>query len=151
MHHATLRANGVSFHVAQTGHGAPLLFLHGWPEFWLTWEPVVTRLEGRFRSIAPDLRGFGDSDKPQGPFGATDHSADMLALLDALKIDRVGVIGHDVGGAAMLPLARQAPERIAGLSFSISSMRESGLAWARPTVSMRSGTSHSIRWKWHQN
>ena len=117
MHHATLRANGVSFHVAQTGHGAPLLFLHGWPEFWLTWEPVVTRLEGRFRSIAPDLRGFGDSDKPQGPFGATDHSADMLALLDALKIDRVGVIGHDVGGAAMLPLARQAPERIAGLFF----------------------------------
>ena len=67
--------------------------------------------------IAPDLRGFGDSDKPEGPFGPQDHAADVLALLDALGIDRAGVIGHDVGGAAMQPLARMAPERLVGLFF----------------------------------
>jgi pimeloyl-ACP methyl ester carboxylesterase len=75
----------------------------------------MARLADRYRLIAPDLRGFGDSDKPKGPFGAQDHAVDMLALLDALGIEHVGVIGHDVGGAAMLPLARKAPERLAGL------------------------------------
>src|SRR6476646_2576317 len=112
-----VQGNGASFHVVQTGHGAPLLLLHGWPEFWLTWEPVMARLADRYRLIAPDLRGFGESDKPDGPFGAQDHAADVLALLDALRIERVGVIGHDVGGAAMQPLARRAPERLVGLFF----------------------------------
>ncbi len=59
MKHAMVQANGASFHTVETGHGAPLLFLHGWPEFWLTWEPVMARLANRYRLIAPDLRGFG--------------------------------------------------------------------------------------------
>ncbi len=75
MKHAMVQANGASFHTVETGHGAPLLFLHGSPEFWLTWEPVMARLANRYRLIAPDLRGFGDSDKPNGPFGAQDHAA----------------------------------------------------------------------------
>src|SRR5215470_12584347 len=117
MEHLTIEANGASFHVAQVGAGRPLLLLHGWPEFWLTWEPVMTRLADRFRLIAPDLRGFGDSDKPDGAFGPPDHAADMLALLDALGIRQVGVVGHDVGGAVMQPLARTAPDRLSGLFF----------------------------------
>jgi pimeloyl-ACP methyl ester carboxylesterase len=117
MEHLTVQANGAAFHVARTGAGKPLLLLHGWPEFWLTWEPVMTRLAGRFTLIAPDLRGFGDSDKPDGPFGPDQHATDMLALMDALGIAQAGIIGHDVGGAVMQPLARQAPERVAGLLF----------------------------------
>jgi len=117
MDHLQVHANGASFHVARTGRGRPLLLLHGWPEFWLTWEPVMTRLADRFELIAPDLRGFGDSDKPGGPFGPPDHAADMVALLDALGLERVGVVGHDVGGAIMQPLARQTPERLSGLFF----------------------------------
>ncbi|HEX3501356.1 MAG TPA: alpha/beta hydrolase, partial [Stellaceae bacterium] len=105
------------FHVARMGSGRPLLLLHGWPEFWLTWEPVMTRLADRFQLVAPDLRGFGDSDKPAGAFGPPDHAADMLALLDALGIAEIGVVGHDVGGAIMQPLARAAPQRLAGLFF----------------------------------
>src|SRR5205823_6568092 len=104
-------------HVVRAGRGKPLLLLHGWPEFWLTWEPVMARLADRFMLIAPDLRGFGDSAKPAGAFGADDHASDMLALLDTLGIDRVGVVGHDVGGAAMQPLARKTPDRLAGLFF----------------------------------
>jgi pimeloyl-ACP methyl ester carboxylesterase len=77
----------------------------------------MDRLVGRFRLIAPDLRGFGDSDKPDGAWGADGHANDMLALLDALGIRKIGVAGHDVGGAVMQPLARKAPERIAGLFF----------------------------------
>ena len=123
--HSTVRANGAAFHVARTGQETgqgksalkPLLLLHGWPEFWLTWEPVMTRLAGRYSLIAPDLRGFGDSDKPDGAFGPDQHAADMLALMDALDLTKAGIVGHDVGGAVMQPLARLAPERIAGLFF----------------------------------
>jgi pimeloyl-ACP methyl ester carboxylesterase len=60
---------------------------------------------------------FGDSDKPDGPFGPDQHAADMLALLDAFGLERAGVVGHDVGGAVMQSLARLAPERLAGLFF----------------------------------
>ena len=117
MEHLTIKANGANFHLVHAGQGKSLLLLHGWPEFWLTWEPVMARLADRFMLIAPDLRGFGDSDKPDGPFGPDEHTADLLALMDALGIDRTGVIGHDVGGAVMQPFARRAPERIAGLFF----------------------------------
>jgi pimeloyl-ACP methyl ester carboxylesterase len=77
----------------------------------------MARLAGRYRLAAPDLRGFGDSDKPAGPWGPEDHAGDLLALLDTLGIERVGVVGHDVGGAVMQVLARRAPERLAGLFF----------------------------------
>ena len=117
MEHLTVRANDAAFHVARIGHGQPLLLLHGWPEFWLSWEPVMTRLADRFTLYAPDLRGFGDSDKPGGPHGPDAHAADILALMDALGLQQAGIVGHDVGGALMQPLARQAPGRIAGLFF----------------------------------
>ncbi|MDH6262854.1 alpha/beta hydrolase [Bradyrhizobium sp. BR13661] len=115
MEHLTISANGAKFHVVRAGHGQPLLLLHGWPEIWLTWEPVISRLSDRFALVTPDLRGFGDSDKPEGPYGPDGHAADMLALMDALGISRFGVVGHDVGGAVMQQLGRLAPERLAGL------------------------------------
>ena len=117
MDHLRIRANGATFHVARTGQGRPLLLLHGWPEFWLSWEPVMKRLADRFTLYAPDLRGFGDSDKPDGLFGPDQQAADMQALMDALDLDKAGVVGHDVGGALMQPLARNAAERLAGLFF----------------------------------
>ena len=103
--HQTIRVGDAALHVATAGQGKPLLLLHGWPEFWLTWEPVMQRLADRYRLIAPDLRGFGDSDKPPGLFGADAHAADMLGVLDALGIEQAGIVGHDVGGAVMQPLA----------------------------------------------
>jgi len=117
MEHLTVKASGAAFHVARIGAGPPLLLLHGWPEFWLTWEPVMARLADRYTLFAPDLRGFGDSDKPDGPFGPDDHAADMMALLDALGLRQVGVVGHDVGGALMQPLARTTAVRFSGLFF----------------------------------
>ena len=142
MRHATIEANGASFHVVEAGRGAPLLLLHGWPEFWLTWEPVMARLSDRYRVIAPDLRGFGESDKPEGPFGPTDHAADMLALLDSLGVERAGIVGHDVGGAAMQPLARQAPERAAGLFF---------FDFVYPGVGARMGAPDRLNLIWYQS
>src|SRR5262249_32699435 len=134
--------NGASLHTVQVGRGAPLLLLHGWPEFWLTWEPVMRRLERRYRVIAPDLRGFGDSSKPYGAFGPADHAADMLALLKALGIERAGIVGHDVGGAVMQPLARQAPECIAGLFF---------FDFVYPGIGARMGAPDRFNEIWYQS
>jgi pimeloyl-ACP methyl ester carboxylesterase len=140
--HSTVRANGAAFHVARMGTGKPLLLLHGWPEFWLTWEPVMARLAGRYSLIAPDLRGFGDSDKPEGAYGPDQHSSDMLALMDALAIQRFGVVGHDVGGAVMQPLARAAPDRLAGLFL---------FDFVYPGIGPRMGTPDRLNHIWYQS
>lgn len=142
MIHDIIRANGAAFHVVRTGRGRPLLLLHGWPEFWLTWEPVMQRLAGSFELIAPDLRGFGDSDKPAGPFGPDDHATDMLALLDKLGLGTVGLVGHDVGGALMQPLARRAPERVAGLFF---------FDFVYPGIGARMGAPDRLNEIWYQS
>ena len=142
MQHATLHAAGADFHLVTAGDGPTLLLLHGWPEFWLTWAPVMHRLAPRFRLIAPDLRGFGASSKPAGPWGAEDHARDMLALLDALGAGRVGVVGHDVGGAIMMALARQAPDRLRGLFF---------FDFAHPAIGPRMGTPDRLTEIWYQS
>ncbi|CAM4367209.1 alpha/beta hydrolase [Novosphingobium lubricantis] len=113
--HINVSIDGATIHVARCGQGPVLLLLHGWPEFWLTWEPLMRRLADRFTVVAPDLRGFGDSDKPLGRFGAAEHAGDMIGLLNALSIEKAGVVAHDVGGAVAQELARKAPERISGL------------------------------------
>jgi pimeloyl-ACP methyl ester carboxylesterase len=140
--HHNIKANGATFHVARRGSGKPLLLLHGWPEFWLTWEPVMARLSDRYSLIAPDLRGFGDSDKPDGAYGPDQHTADMLALMDALGIERFGVVGHDVGGAVMQPLARNAPGRLAGLFF---------FDFVYPGIGARMGAPDRLNHIWYQS
>lgn len=142
MEHLSLTANGARFHVARCGQGPALLLLHGWPEFWLTWESVMQRLRDRFTLIAPDLRGFGASDKPEGPFGAAEHAADLAALLDALGVARAGVVGHDVGGAVMQALARLAPERVTGLFF---------FDFVYPGIGARMGAPDRLNEIWYQS
>jgi pimeloyl-ACP methyl ester carboxylesterase len=129
-----LPANGITVHLARAGRGRSLLLLHGWPEFWLTWARCMQRLQDRFQLLAPDLRGFGASDKPTArpsrAAGPEVHAADALALLDQLGIGRVGLVGHDVGAYVAQALARQNPERIAGLFFFNCPYAGIGRRWA---------------------
>jgi pimeloyl-ACP methyl ester carboxylesterase len=133
--HETVERDGTRLHVARmeslerpensgrgSSDGRTLLFLHGWPEFWWTWSPLMERLAAQgYVCVAPDLRGFGDSDKhPAGrsaEVGPDVHAADALAVLDGLGIPRAGIVAHDVGAYAAQSLARLAPERLAGLFF----------------------------------
>jgi pimeloyl-ACP methyl ester carboxylesterase len=111
----------ITIHVARFGSGEPLLLLHGWPEFWLSWRPVMERLGDAFALVAPDLRGFGDTAKPApGPDAtatADRHAQDMLGLMDALGIQRFGVAAGDVGAYVAQALCRMAPERIVGTFY----------------------------------
>jgi len=134
--HAFHEINGFRAHVAESGDGPPLLLLHGWPEFWATWEPVMRRVAG-FRLIAPDLRGFGESGnphpEPSDKAGADTHAEDVIALLDALGLERVGVVGHDVGSFVMQRLAIRFPERLTGLLFFNCPTHGVGARWREPS------------------
>ena len=142
MKHLTVHANGAAFHVARLGNGPPLMLLHGWPEYWATWEPVMHLLADRFTLFAPDLRGFGDSDKPAGPWGAQEHAADLQALIRALGLERVGLVGHDVGAVAMQPVARKAPQLLSGLFF---------FDVMHPGVGARMGGPERLNEIWYQS
>jgi pimeloyl-ACP methyl ester carboxylesterase len=97
MSHRHVRAGDVSLHVAEAGEGPPVLLLHGWPQHWYAWRKVAPQLASDHRVICPDLRGFGWSDAPAGAYDKRTLAADVLALLDALEIERVDLVAHDWG------------------------------------------------------
>ncbi|MGO8919580.1 MAG: alpha/beta fold hydrolase [Stellaceae bacterium] len=131
-----ITANGIRLHYVREGHGAPLLLLHGWPEFGYVWRKCIPALARDFDVIAPDLRGFGDSDKPSpGPSadaGAEVHAADIAALIDGLGLAPVGIVSHDVGAYVAQSLARLHPERLSGLFFFNCPYPGIGGRWAAP-------------------
>ncbi len=110
-----VQANGISINVAETGSGPPLLLLHGWPEFWFTWAKIMPLLADRFTLIAPDLRGFGGTDKTPAGYSdkmtADQHAEDLMALLDVLDIPAIGIVAHDIGALIAQHLIRLAPGR----------------------------------------
>ena len=112
-------APGVRLHYAQCGDPrAPLmLMVHGFPEFWRAWEPLMPLLADRWHVVAPDLRGFNLSSKPEGAkaYRATLVAGDLAALIEQLGGGTAAVVGHDWGGAACWTLGTARPERISRL------------------------------------
>jgi pimeloyl-ACP methyl ester carboxylesterase len=109
---------GVRVHVALAGpeDAPPLLALHGWPQHWWCWRRVVPLLAGEHRLVMPDLRGLGWSGRPRdGDYRKERLAEDAVALLDALGIERAGVLGHDWGGWAGFLAALRFPERLTWL------------------------------------
>jgi pimeloyl-ACP methyl ester carboxylesterase len=119
--HGEVTVSGVRLHVAESGAGRPLVLLHGWPEHWYCWRHLVPLLAPHFRLICPDLRGFGWSEAPPGAYDKEQFAGDLLGLLDALGLDRVGLIGHDWGAWTGFLACLRAPERFeAFLALGIS-------------------------------
>lgn len=110
--HRFVDANGVRLHVAEAGRGKPLLMLHGWPQHWHMWRHQIPRLAKRYRVICPDLRGFGWSDAPKSGYEKEQLVDDIIGLLDALKINRIRLMGHDWGGWVGFLLCLRQPERV---------------------------------------
>uniref|UniRef100_A0A7N0TAG2 soluble epoxide hydrolase n=1 Tax=Kalanchoe fedtschenkoi TaxID=63787 RepID=A0A7N0TAG2_KALFE len=98
--HTKIHTNGIDLHVASIGRGQPILFLHGFPELWYSWRHQMLALSSLgYRAIAPDLRGYGDSDAPPSAQSYTvlHIIGDLVGLLDALGIGQVLLVGHDWG------------------------------------------------------
>ena len=95
-HHAA-KVNGVRLHYALAGSGPPLFLLHGYPQTWYCWRKVVPLLAPHFQLVMPDLRGYGDSDKPPGGYDKRTMAQDIRELARHLGHARFGLAGHDRG------------------------------------------------------
>lgn len=114
--------NGVAINVRYDAGGAaagrpPLLLLHGFPQTHAIWHAVTPRLAGRFALVMPDLRGYGDSDKPRGPpdhrtYGKRTMALDMVELMRGLSFARFDLCGHDRGGRVAHRLALDHPQAV---------------------------------------
>ncbi|HUR51067.1 MAG TPA: alpha/beta hydrolase [Mycobacteriales bacterium] len=100
--HRDVTASGLRFHVAEHGPaGGPLvLLLHGFPEFWWSWRHQLVALgDAGFHAVAPDLRGYGATDKPPRGYDAYTLANDVAGLVRALGHHDAWVVGHDWGGS----------------------------------------------------
>ena len=140
-----LEANGIRVRAAIGGKGPPLLLLHGHPQTHVLWHKVAGRLADHFTVVATDLRGYGDSDKPEG---AADHSnyskrtmaQDQLDAMRSLGFDRFAVMAHDRGARVAHRMALDHPGAVARLvTLDIA-----------PTLAMYEQTSFEFaRGYWH--
>ena len=110
-------STGIRIHYAEHGdaNGAPILFLHGWPDSWFTFSRVLPLLPETLRAIAVDQRGFGDSDHPESGYTFQELAADAVALLDALDIERAAIVGHSYGSFVAREVAIAASRRVTSL------------------------------------
>ena len=95
--------------------GKPVVFVHGWPDSWFSFSRVLPLLPDALHAVAFDQRGFGDSDRPQSGYAIADMAADVIALLDALALDRATLIGHSFGSFVARQAAIAHPERVQGM------------------------------------
>jgi haloacetate dehalogenase len=116
-------ADGVALHTAVGGTGTPVVLLHGFPQTHLMWRHVATALAAEHTVICPDLRGYGDSDKPApgsstagpGPYAKRTMAADVVALAAALGHDRFALAGHDRGALVAIRAGLDHPGHVTHL------------------------------------
>jgi pimeloyl-ACP methyl ester carboxylesterase len=117
--HGMARVNGIRLHYITAGHGPALLLLHGTPKTHYYWYKIMPHLTPHFSVVAPDLRGFGATDKPpasEGYDGAT-NAKDMIELMDQLGHEKFAVHGEDRGATYAFCLAGLYRDRVTHLSF----------------------------------
>lgn len=112
--HELVTTNGIRLHYVTQGEGQLMLMLHGFPEFWYSWRHQISEFAKDFKVVAPDLRGYNDSDKPahKSAYVMTEFIQDMKGLIEALGYDRAILIGHDWGGAIAWQFAYTHPAMV---------------------------------------
>jgi pimeloyl-ACP methyl ester carboxylesterase len=120
--HRFIEANGIRMHVAEQGAGPLVVLCHGFPESWYSWRHQLAALAGAgFRAVAPDMRGYGQTDRPEAidQYTLLHLVGDMVGLLDGLGADSAVIAGHDWGAPVAWHAALLRPDRfraVIGLS-----------------------------------
>jgi pimeloyl-ACP methyl ester carboxylesterase len=109
--HRMVETNGVRLHCVTAGDGPLVVLLHGFPECWYSWRHQIAALAPHFCVVAPDLRGYGDSERPPGvaSYRLPLLVADVRGLLDAFGARDAVIVGHDWGGAVAWTFAMEHP------------------------------------------
>ena len=111
--HRTETVNGIRLHWVEAGTGPLVILLHGFPEFWYSWRHQIPALAAAgYRVVAPDMRGYNESDKPAGydAYLGGPLSADVAGIVAAYGEERATIVGHDWGGAVAWMTALRHPE-----------------------------------------
>lgn len=151
--HGRTRVNGIRMHYVTAGEGEPLLLLHGTPKTHYYWYKLIPLLTERFTVVAPDLRGFGDTDRPPAEEGydSRTNADDAAELMTSLGYEEFHLHGEDRGAEFAYALAATRPERVKTLSFCEMLLSGEGLEeWSFFTPENVSA-QFELRgvWLWH--
>ena len=116
--HRTIEANGIRMHLAEAGSGSLVVLCHGFPESWYSWRHQLPALAAAgFHAVAPDMRGYGATDAPDGTDGYTllHLVGDVVGVLDALGAETAFIVGHDWGAPVAWHAALLRPDRFRGV------------------------------------
>lgn len=115
----TIETNDIKLRVAVEGDGPLVIMVHGWPELWYSWRHQIKPLaDAGYRVVAPDMRGYGGSDKPHAveAYDMTHLMADVVGLIDAFGDDKAILVGHDWGAPIVWNTASLHPNRVAAVA-----------------------------------
>jgi pimeloyl-ACP methyl ester carboxylesterase len=112
-----IEIEGIKIDYLDEGEGLPIIFIHAFPLNQSMWDAQVAALRSRFRAITPDLRGFGKSDAPAGPYAMDLMAADVRALMRALSIEQAVIAGCSMGGYVAFAFYRDYPEAARALAL----------------------------------
>lgn len=112
-----VETNGIKLHTVIIGEGEPIVFMHGFPDFWYGWKNIILGLKDEFKLIIPDTRGINLSDKPEGVenYYPITLINDFKGLSEALNLGKFTLVGHDFGGSYSFGFATLYPELLNGL------------------------------------
>ncbi len=105
-----ITVNGVRLHYVEGGNGMPLICLAGWPQTWYSFHTVAPRLSEKYRVIMVDIRGMGSSEKPKTGYDKKTMAQDIKELITELGLNKVSIMGHDIGGMVAMSFAFNYPE-----------------------------------------
>src|ERR1700755_2894824 len=116
--HLVIEKNGIRMHLAEQGQGPLVLLCHGFPELWYSWRHQLAALAAAgVHAVAPDMRGYGQSDRPAGidQYTLFHLVGDIVGLLDALGAKQAVIAGHDFGARVAWLAAQFRPDRFRGV------------------------------------
>ena len=145
--HRMIETNGIRLHVAEQGEGPLVILCHGFPECWYSWRHQLSALaKGGFRAVAPDLRGYGLSDRPEGVerYTILDDIGDIVGLVEALGARQAVIAGHDIGAAIPWQTALLRPDRFRAVIALSPPFRSRGFGDAGPPTTLMPRTEDAI-------
>ncbi len=135
--HHVKQIKDVNYHYVIGGAGEPLLLLHGAFQTWIKWSAIMPELAKKYTLIVPDLRGLGDTSKPETGFDMRNVADDMYQLMQQLGFATFRVAGHDLGGGVTYALAAAHPDKV--ISFAFLDMLIPGFGFEQAWVPQPNG------------
>ncbi len=100
------------FYASGDPNGKAVIFLHDYADSWFSWSAILAQISATIHAIAPDLRGHGESDKPESGYSISDFADDVIALMDSMNLEKASLIGHALGSFIAQDVAMKHPTRV---------------------------------------